>query len=250
MEKHKLLFVDDDPIILEDLTTLLDWNLAGYEVHIANSSMFAVQLFREKRPEVVLTDIKMPFMDGLEMIEKMQEIDKNTRFIIMSAYGDFEYARTAIHLGVSEYLLKTDITPETVFEKVASSVQKTNDQNRWQDMITFSNPIGLSPVIYNTVHYMQEHYYNSDLKIDDIANFSGFSISRLSVRFKQEMGQTLIDYLNEIRIDAAKQLLILGKYKVYEVAEMVGFKNSNYFSSIFKKRVHTSPNHFYGENNQ
>ena len=91
--------------------------------------------------------------------------------------------------------------------------------------------------VEKAVLYIKEHYTDSQLKVSDIAEFLNISESRISVLFKAETGQTLIQYLTQVRIETAKKLLRTSEYKVYEIAEMVGYANSQYLSKVFHKET-------------
>lgn len=98
-----------------------------------------------------------------------------------------------------------------------------------------------SPVIINADAYIREHYASPQLKISTVAEYVGLSSSRLSVLFKQELGVTVNDHITQIRIQAAKELLSSGRYKVYEVSELVGYKTGQYFSQVFAQYTGCSP---------
>ncbi len=103
----KLVIVEDEDIIREGLTACVNWRQLGYELAgKAANGKEGLQLVKETEPDVVLTDIRMPVMNGLQMIENIQKQQRMPKIIIVSGYEDFEYARNALRLGVSEYILK------------------------------------------------------------------------------------------------------------------------------------------------
>lgn len=103
----KLLIADDEKTIRETISSLIDWESMGIEVvGLCQNGLEAYNMIVDVGPDIVLTDLKMPGMDGLELIEKIYESDRNTQFIILSGYGEFEYAKKAMSFGVREYLLK------------------------------------------------------------------------------------------------------------------------------------------------
>lgn len=103
----KVVIVEDEDLLREGLRTCFDWEKMGYEVvGASDNGKRALDLIKEKRPDVVFTDIKMPFMDGITMTEKLKEVYPDIKTIIISGYDDFEYARRALKAGVSEYILK------------------------------------------------------------------------------------------------------------------------------------------------
>lgn len=103
----KVLFADDEPLMLEGLRYLVDWNTLGFEIcGEALDGEDAERLIQARRPDLVITDVRMPVIDGLDLIERFSESDSRPKFIIFSGYADFDYARRALKYGVSNYLTK------------------------------------------------------------------------------------------------------------------------------------------------
>ena len=104
---EKLLIVDDEEIELDGMAELIDWPSYGYElVGTAINGKRGLALIQEKQPDIVITDIKMPVMDGLAMIRAAQEQHVDTVFVVLSGYGDYEYTSQAMQLGIRHYILK------------------------------------------------------------------------------------------------------------------------------------------------
>ena len=129
----KMIIVDDEKIIRETIHSLIDWNSLGIDVAaVCKDGIEAFDCILDEYPDIVMTDIKMPGLSGLDLIEKVRAAQLNTEFIILSGYGEFEFARTAMRYGVKHYLLKpsneTEITQvivscvETCKSKTASRV--------------------------------------------------------------------------------------------------------------------------------
>lgn len=103
----RLMIVDDEQIIREALSSMIDYTSLGYEViATAKNGMEAYDRIRDDYPDVVITDIKMPILNGLELIERASRIDSRITFILLSGYREFEYAKQAMTYGVRYYLLK------------------------------------------------------------------------------------------------------------------------------------------------
>ncbi|WP_309568679.1 response regulator [Paenibacillus sp. sptzw28] len=102
-----MLLVDDERIILEGISGIVDWNACGTElVATARNGLEAKEVVERERPDIIITDIRMPGMDGLQLVEHVHEADPSVCFIMLSGHGDFNYARTAMRFGVKHYLLK------------------------------------------------------------------------------------------------------------------------------------------------
>ncbi|OPJ56607.1 response regulator [Clostridium oryzae] len=131
-ELFKVLIVDDEPFVRQGLRELIDWKKYGYKIDgEANDGEEALEIIKRASPDIVVTDIRMPEMDGLEFIREAREfVKKDTEFIILSGYGQFEYAQKAIEYGVSNYLLKP-IEEEQLIEILLSSKEKfTKNRNK------------------------------------------------------------------------------------------------------------------------
>ena len=135
-----LFLVEDEAVIREGLKNTIPWEQYGYRfVGEAADGEMALPLIRQVRPDVLITDIKMPFMDGLSLARMVNAELPRTKILIMSGYDDFEYARTAIELGVEQYLLKP-VTKQTMKkvlvelrEKIEQAAQADDYQAIYQE---------------------------------------------------------------------------------------------------------------------
>ena len=119
MDLIKVMIVDDENLAVEDLTDLLDWNALGFSiVATATNGKRALAKYKQHLPQLVITDIKMPVMDGIELIREIQNLDKSVKFLLLSAYSEFGYAKEALRLGVKEYIIKNEINQSSFSEKL------------------------------------------------------------------------------------------------------------------------------------
>lgn len=113
------MLVDDEVLAIQYLEQIIDWEKEGYQiVGSAFGGKQAIELYDRYHPDIVISDIRMPGMDGLELTRKLKEKDKEVAVILMSAYKDFEYAKKGIQYGVSNYLLKHEIQEETILSEL------------------------------------------------------------------------------------------------------------------------------------
>ena len=127
----KVILVDDDLLMLEDLKRLVDWEKLGFQVcGTAENGKQTLKLCRRLAPDVIITDIRMPQMDGLELIRNLKTDFPDIQVLLLTAYSDFDYAKQAISLGVFAYLLKHEISAETMEKQllgIKSMIQKKTD---------------------------------------------------------------------------------------------------------------------------
>ena len=107
MEKYTLLLVDDEEEVVQIIIKKMDWEALGFTVvGYASNGVKALEMVEEYQPDVVMTDIKMPYMDGIELTKRIKERYPETKILVFTGFDEFEYAREAVHIGVEEYILK------------------------------------------------------------------------------------------------------------------------------------------------
>lgn len=245
----KVVVVEDEALVRKGIVLAVDWASVGCAVvgEAANGEE-GLEVIGRYRPDLVITDIRMPRMDGLEMVRRLRAGGNDAYVILLTAYSDFTYAQTAVRLGAVDYLLKPfhDGELETVIERI----QRRERENRRhldpkvcvlniQDYVRDK-----SKYVMEALSYISEHYNDPDISVSTIARSLDISESHLSHVFKKETSYTLTGYLTSYRMHMAMELLKDCRSKVYEVAERVGYRDITYFSSTFKKTVGMSPSEY------
>ncbi|MGI5971099.1 MAG: response regulator [Oscillospiraceae bacterium] len=118
MERTGLMLVEDDVFILEDLSTIVDWASEGYDLTTATNGRQGLNKYELMKPSIIITDVRMPFMDGLEMMNEIKLKNPFAEFLVLSAFDDFSYVQEALRSGARDYILKQDITAEALLGKV------------------------------------------------------------------------------------------------------------------------------------
>lgn len=234
----KVLLVDDEWIQLRGLSRHVEWEKIGYEQpNCADNAALAIQMAEKQMYDVIIADVTMPQMTGLEMIRHMRKsLSKQPVFVILSGYDEFSYAQEAISLGVRYYVLK----PVKV-EEITQVLQNVYLELNGITTIGEENAIKkMHPVIVQVIRYIEKEY-QSPITIQLLADQFAINSSYLSTLFKQNMGMNLSSYLTKTRMKKAVELLESGKYRISDIAEIVGYKTSAYFAEQFKKEYGCNP---------
>ena len=137
-ELYNVLLVDDEEDAAQIIRKKMDWEAMGFRVAgYAHNGVEALELAEEEQPDVVLTDIKMPYMDGLTLSRRLKELYPDCRIVIFSGFDEFEYAKEAIELEVEQYLLKP-VDPQELkvaFSKLKASLDRQLDERRNIDLL-------------------------------------------------------------------------------------------------------------------
>lgn len=361
----KVFLVEDEAIIRHGIRDNIDWASHGFEfAGEAGDGEYAYPLILKAQPDILVTDIKMPFMDGLELSRLVKKALPRTRIIVLSGYNEFEYAKEAIKIGISDYLLKPvssaglidalkkaadEIREEreksrlleryfVSYEKYTEFLDKTDysgvDRKLINDFLKLGSVEECSPfveeyfaaigehnykslllrqymtmdifycvqeflkklkaeppevpesavdikrvpkviesvemtkaylvdeftaalqardrasndrygsVIRDAKEYIRANFSQSDLSLNRIAAHIGVSPSYFSSIFKQETGQSFVEYLTQVRMERACELLKCTSYRTSEIGEQVGYNDSHYFSAAFKKAMGQSPKEY------
>lgn len=244
----KVLVVDDEKLVRKGVVTGVDWHSLGcLVVGEASNGIEGIEYFYEYSPDLIITDIRMPKMDGIQMITQLREDDIDIDVIFLTAYDEFSYAQKAIKLLAADYILKPFEDGELeesvlrIKEKVISKKRTKKDEKDIDIGVRLGEK---SAYVRGAMDYIKDNYYNFDISVDSIAEVLGISGSHLSRTFKKETDYTILSYITEYRIEKAKLLLSNHRNKVYEVSSLVGYRDNTYFSSIFKKTTGISPSEY------
>ena len=247
---YTVVIIDDEPLIVEGLSRTMAWEKWNCQVTgTACNGKEGTELIREKRPDIVITDINMPKLDGLKMIAGLRSEFPDMQLIILTGYREFEYARQAIELGVSRFLLKPSKMNE--LEEAMETVTGRLEQRGMP--VTVSAPDDMPPegelpedaedaenneansfIVKNALEYIRENS-REKLRLADVADQVYVSQWHLSKLLNKHTGKTFSDILNGARMDRSKELLKDPSLRICDVAEMVGFQDLAHFSRVFKK---------------
>ena len=243
----KVLVVEDEALIRKGIVLTVDWAaLDCVVVGEASNGEEALEAVERYHPSLIITDLKMPRMDGIEMLRRLREEGNQAYVIILTAYDSFSYAQSALRLGAVDFLLKPFHDGELEAAVTALRRRMASEARSGEGGLPVP---GLkkgdkSKYVLEAMSYIGEHYNDPSITVGLIAQSLGISEGHLSHLFKKETDYTLLNYLTRYRIHKSMELLRDCRMKIYEVAEQVGYKDITYFSATFKKVVGISPSEY------
>lgn len=238
---YNTLVVDDEFWMCEGLKVVIEQCCPDFTVtDMAYDGQEAVGYMEKNEYDLVVTDIRMGEMDGLQLIEEMHERGWDIPVVVISGYDEFEYARKALRFGVIDYLLKPLDRQEIkdVLQNLKETRLTDKDGDSKEDLLES----GMHIVDY--LKKMVEHHYMDDLGIAPLANKTGYNPSYLSRVFKLDTGMGFIQYLTKKRMSVACQYLLETDLTVADIAKKSGYMDDKYFSRIFKKEFGIPPGEY------
>ncbi len=242
---YNVLIVDDELIEREGLKDLITAMDLPFYVHLASDGEVALKYIRSNQNiDILITDIKMSFMDGLSLIHEVHQYDPSLPIIIFSAYDKFDYAQKAISLNVCDYLLKP-IEPDIFYQSMQKAIRicEKNRRSASSDVVERLSS-RKEHAIVTQIKTIIESEYNKDISLEYISTLCQRSPSYLSNLFSSETGQTVVSYLKEFRMAKAADLLKNTNLKIVDIAATVGYINPNYFNRVFQSFYHMSPGEY------
>ncbi len=233
----QLYIVDDEELILKDLKNNILWIENGFEIIGTNTNpLKAMEDIFVLHPHVILTDIKMPVINGLQLIEKVRERLPDMEFVIMSAYSDFELVRSSFKLNISDYLLKP-VSNEDCQEVFQHVWEKLHEKNK----PLYSNySYDRSNKKFNAILDHIEKNISQKHTLATISDQFYLSPNTVCLYFNKYLNTTFVNYLTDIRMYRAKQLLTTD-LPIKEIASLCGYSDYFYFCKVFQKYYDATP---------
>ena len=258
-EIYKLMIVEDEPFTRAGLKKYFNWKELGVHTIVeAENGKVGLTTALIERPDLVITDIRMPIMDGLEMIGQLRPTLPNTQFIILSGHNEFEYAQKALHYGgVYDYLLKPlqyDQSLAVITNCLAQIGEMRNESRiveKSSDIVVKENQLLTEPIerekgleLFIQIEAYIEQHINQDLTLNKVAEHFFYNPSYLSRLFKSKLNQNYMSFVSEIRIKSAQKYLENPNYSVAEVSEKCGYKSYKHFVKVFKRITNLTPTEY------
>ena len=253
----RLLIADDEKLEREALAELVQRRFEREVVlEVAENGRKAADTAVLWGADLILMDIEMPGMSGLDAARAVLAQRPSCRVIFVTAYSLFQYAHEAVHLGACDYLLKPvdpdeleasvrramrQIETERKLEELAAAQpEQTETEEEAEDAPEEGENSQTALVMAHVRRYLEDNYM-FDLSLDSVGEILHISPAYLSAQFKKYQKMNFLDCLTELRINAAKELLADPFRSSAEVASMVGYEDASYFARAFKKRTGMTP---------
>ncbi|QTH44180.1 response regulator [Cohnella sp. LGH] len=240
---YKVLLVEDETVIRQGLRELIGKSTGYFEVTgEAANGVEALEYLKCELPDLLITDIRMREMDGLTMVARVREIYPSLPVVIISGYGEFEYAKKAIAYGVCNYMLK----PIERLELVATldKIKLALDRERGISSAPAAGGTaeeahtgGDARKLIRDVKEFVKLHIDGDLRLQTVAGKVHLNATYLSQLFKAETGMNYSEYVSEARMERAKWLLAHTRLKIYDVARLSGHQSPKHFMLVFKQQT-------------
>lgn len=235
----KIIVVENEQRARQGICRLLESISGDYEVVAqASNGETALELISQLNPDVVFTDMKMPYMDGITLIREARARNLTTEFVVISAHADFEMAQQCISLDVTEYILKplTKNELENVMTRLCARIKGERlylKKEEEDDSLRGKYPEA-HPMVLRALDIIEKDY-NTKLNQTDLAEKLGISPQYFSYIFSRHVGEGFAAFLKKYRICQAKKLLREGDADKNEIAYQVGFSDIKYFHKVFRE---------------
>lgn len=243
---HKVLIADDEKPVRITISKLGKWSRWHIDSPLfAENGREALKTMMEVHPSIVFVDMQMPVMSGSEFLKQASalKLSQPCCFIVISGYDEFQYAQNALRCGAVDYLLKPVVSQELNAAIEKAMKQLYPDEN-------FDQPSGAVPAelpaseVVDLIHDTIETRYSENIRLQDFSDRYFFSREYLSRLFKAKYGTGIYEYLTEVRMKRAEELLKKPEESISDISSRVGFTDSNYFSRAFRSYSGKTPSEY------
>ncbi|MFS0725488.1 response regulator [Paenibacillus sp. 1P07SE] len=245
-----IVIADDEPRTREGIKRVLEgWLTDSYHIALADNGVMALELLQQQPVDLLISDIRMPGLSGLELVEQLSAYDHKPHCIFISGYSEFSYAQQAIQLDAVDYLLKP-LEKQEILAAVSKALQRRADkqaQEQWKKV----TDVQLAELkqethhaeINKALHYVRENI-GEQISAKQLAEMLHMNANYFSQLFKEQMGISFSDYVTRQRLQLAKRLLLTTSMSVQGIAEQAGYQSDRYFIRVFRAHEQLSPAQF------
>ncbi|MCQ2524325.1 MAG: response regulator [Lachnospiraceae bacterium] len=239
----KVFLVDDEEIILNQIEQAVPWMDNGFEVIGRDTNPGrAVKQVLELKPDVIISDLRMPQLDGHTFMRTVKEAGLDVEFVMLSAYGTFEDARTFFQQEGFDYLLKPLQIQEVelVLEKLAKKLAKK------KPFEVLNDDLGINPAFSELIEYVRNNY-SEKITLDQLSRQFGLSAGYICNLFAKSYNTTLTCFVTKVRMEHAVELMKDKSFSLKAVAAECGYKDYFYFNKVFKGYYGVAPSQYISE---
>ena len=250
--KCRVLVAEDELIERKVLCKTLQRYLGDLIfLYEAKNGREAVEIFEREAPQVAILDIEMPGLTGLEVARRIRETDKRCGILFLTGFDKFSYAKQAISVRALDYLLKPYNEQELVFAVEDAIRQVTARQLPRRPAEEAAAPAPQeedadirTSLIRAQVQAFIEAHYREDISMQDAAAALRYSDAYFCKLFKQCFKVNFSAYLNEYRVEKARQLIADPRISLKDISTACGYSDSNYFTRVFKRLTGQTPSEY------
>ena len=256
--KCKLLVAEDELIERKVLCRTLQKYLGDLiSLYEAKNGREALEIFAREAPQVAVLDIEMPGLTGLEVARKIRETDKNCAILFLTGFDKFDYARQAISVRAMDYLLKPYNEQELIFAvedaiRQVSVPLPAHPPQFSREALTFmfeqfrreEDEDMRTAIIRAEISRFIDAHYREDISMQDAAAALRYSDAYFCKLFKQCFKVNFSAYLNEYRVNKARQLILDPRLSLKDIGAAVGYSDANYFTRVFKRLTGQTPSEY------
>ncbi|MCR4901748.1 MAG: response regulator [Butyrivibrio sp.] len=241
---YKILIADDEMIERMVLRKKLYENFGSRcEIITAENGREVVEKYKENEPQLLILDIEMPGLSGLDAASQIREMGSNSSIIFLTAFNEFDYAKKAISVHALEYLLKPCDDRELILSVEDAMRIKAGDDENKDSVDKDSSELPECGTAERFLLYIEENY-NKELSVQIMAEHFSYSEVYFCRLFKQHFGESFISFLTDFRIKKAVDMLTNTGLSVKEIGKLVGYEDSNYFTKVFRRVMKVSPSEY------
>ena len=251
---YKILLAEDDSAMRFVYSKMNEFVIEGFKItkEVTNGKS-ALEALEKEHFDLLLTDIRMPFMDGTELLKEIKERKIDVSVIFVSSYDDFEYVRQGIVYGAVDYILKPVDSEnlKSALRRVRKKLEsKKPSSTLSQEVLKALESINIcgdeNGFVKQVCEFLSENK-NLEMTMEEISANFNLSKDYFGKLFKKNFGVTFNRFFTLVKIEYAKELLLSGGYKTYQVAEILGYSGADYFTKVFREVTGKTPSEFKSE---
>ncbi len=246
LEVYKVYVVDDDTIILNEIVETVPWMDNGFEViGYCSNPLTAIEDILNIRPDVVLSDLKMPAMDGIEMVRTLKKRGMTCEFVILSAYGTFEDSRSFFLMDGFDYILKPLQQEELQIVLERLLVRLTKKETKF----ILPERESINPSFISLTEYIKDNFSKKHT-LESLSKRFNLNPNYICNLFSKHYNTTLTRFITELRMNESIRLMSQTNEAFKEIAIDCGYSDYYYFCKVFKEFYGVSPSQYRKNNLQ